>query len=99
MQRDFDEILNKFDEYDPDNYLQFEAIQNKKSNRTDLHAFIVLDEWFPGNSDIIASAEHDEFFLGIEAEQIQQLTDDQILELVRCGVSFSEEYQCLCMFA
>ncbi len=77
-------------------FLEFDRVENKRSNRPDLHAFILLDELFPGDRDLISSAEHDEIWLDITTEDIGNLTEDQIIELVRCGVRYDEE--ALCMF-
>ena len=78
-------------------FLEFGKVQNRRSQRPDLHAFMLLDELFPGNGDMICNAEHDEIWLGIEEEQIESLTDDQIIELSRCGVRYDDGG--LCMFA
>jgi len=85
-----------FDKYH-DEYLEFDRVENKRSTRPDLHAFLLLDELFPGNKDIISSAGHDQIWLGIETEDIEKLTQDQILELTRCGVMYDEDS--LSMFA
>ncbi|MEQ8636876.1 hypothetical protein [Gimesia maris] len=78
-------------------FKRFEKVENKRSQRPDLHAFLLLDELFPGNRDMVAAAEHDEIYLAIETEQAETLTDDQISELIRCGVRCGEYG--LCMFA
>ena len=80
-------------------YGEFDNIKNKRSNRPDIHALLLLDELFPGDSDLISSSEHDEFYLDISYESIEKLTDDQILELTRCGVMYNDESECLSMFA
>ena len=85
-----------FEKYN-DDYLKFDQIETKRSKRPDLHAFLLLDELFPGNTDIVSGAEHDEFYLNINDDDIQKLTEEQILELVRCGVRYDGES--LCMFA
>ena len=97
MVRDIEEIEEKFEEYS-DEYGKFNLVENKRSVRKDLHVFIVLDEWFPGNINIISAAEHDEIYLNISYEAICTLTDAQILELCRCGVSYNEEFSSLFMF-
>jgi len=89
------DIEKLFDKHE-DDFLGFAKINNKRSNRPDLHAFLLLDELFPGNTDMIGGAEHDEFWLDIEIEDIEKLTEEQVIELVRCGVRFDEES--LCMF-
>lgn len=80
-----------------DEYLKFERVKNKLSNRPDVHAFILLDKLFSSERgmDLIQASKHDEYYLDIESEQLEQLTDDQILELVRCGISYSAKYDCL----
>ncbi|MEE9612838.1 MAG: hypothetical protein V3W19_16415 [Desulfatiglandales bacterium] len=88
----------RFEKYS-DEYLKFERVENKKSKRADLHGFLLLDELFPGNRDMISAAEHDEIWLDIEGEQLEKLTDEQIIELTRCGIRYDEESNCLAMFA
>lgn len=93
MERDIYEIFESYF----DDYLEFEEIENKRSNRPDLHAFLLLEELFPTDKkcDMISCASHDEFWLDISFEQIEKLTDDQILELVRCGVRFDDDSLCM----
>ena len=82
-----------FDKYE-DEYLEFENIVNKRSRRPDMHAFIVIDELIPGDGkcDLISAAEHDQFFLNIEPKALARVaTEEIILDLVRCGVTYSEE--------
>lgn len=78
-----------------DDFLKFEKVEPKLSSRSDLHAFIMLDKLFPRKSDMISHSERDEICLDVEDEEIESLSDDQILELVRCGVRYDG---CLRMF-
>lgn len=78
-------------------YIKFDRVEVKRSSRPDLHAFLLLDEMFPGTTDMISGAEHDEIYLAIDEDEAATLTDDQILELIRCGVRCGEYG--LCMFA
>ena len=89
-------VHDRFEQFD-DDFLKFDRITNKKTNRPDLHAFLLLDEIFTEPHGIIQADEHDKIFLDIDEEKSSKLTDDQILEIVRCGVRYSE-YDCLCMF-
>jgi len=89
---DLQERMSKFE----DDFLKFEEVKNPVSKRSDLHAFVMLDRWFPGESDIVVHAEHDEIWLDITDEQANTLTDDQLQELVRCGVR--HDGSGLCMF-
>lgn len=92
------ERKERFEKYNNE-FLRFERVENKKSNRPDLHGFLLLDELFPSNRDIISAAEHDRFWIDIEGKQIEKLTDKQIIELTRCGIKYDSEFDCLSMFA
>ena len=99
---DFEEEIDfneRWEKVSGDEYSKFDRISNKKSNRPDLHAFLMLDELFPDNKDIVACAEHDEIWLNVEKKQIESLTDEQIVELCRCGVRYDGQNNSLCMFA
>lgn len=86
-----------FDSRD-DEYLKFSRIENKRSSRPDLHAFLLLDELAPGGYDMVCSASHDEIWLSPALEDLApHVTEDQVVELIRCGVRVSDG--CLCMFA
>ena len=82
-------ILDRFKKVN-DEYLKFHRVENKKSTARDVHAFILLTNKFKITRDIIASAAHDEIYLDVSDNEIPQLTDDEILELVRCGVCYNE---------
>ena len=76
----------------------FDSIPNKRSNREDLHALMLLDELFPGDMDMIAWAEYERIWLSIEWRDLETLTDAQIKELVQCGVQYDGDKQSLYMF-
>lgn len=87
--RDFDKVQEVFESFNND-YLHDKEIINKKSNRSDLCAFMILDELFPANTDIVCGANHDIIYLELDEDQICTLTDEVIHDLVRCGVSIDE---------
>lgn len=84
-------------EKNDDHYLEdHESI----TGRADLHAFNLLERLVPGKGDIITSAEHDVFYLGIDVEELAKVaTPEDITTLVRCGVMYDGELDCLSMFA
>lgn len=96
----FERFVEIFDDDESDEYLKFERIENKRHSRPDIHAFLLLDELQPNPGwDIVSAAEHDVFFLDIDAEKLALIiTEKQVIELLRCGVHWSE-YDCLAMFA
>lgn len=96
MQIIFEEDKNN----DFDEFLAFDRVEPRRSQRQDLHAFMLLDELVPGSSDMVAGAEHDEIYLGVEAEKLASAaTREQIIELIRCGVRYDSGTESLCMFA
>ena len=87
-----------FEKYD-DEYLDFDRVENKRSKRPDLHAFLLLDEISPSTRDIVSCAEHDEIWLDVDLEQLsKRATEAQVLELVRCGVRYDDDVDSLAMF-
>jgi hypothetical protein len=81
-----------------DEYIKFDRVEGKRSTRPDLHAFLLLAELFPGDSDMVAAAEHDEIYLDVESDQLAEVaTRELVIELTRCGVRLGEYG--LCMFA
>jgi hypothetical protein len=93
------DIEAAFQKYIDDEYLEFDRVETRLSNRPDLHAFILLDRLVPGTSDIVSAAEHDEFFLDVDLSSLAEVANEEdIRELVRCGVRISDEYDCLAMF-
>lgn len=70
-------------------YLAFNKVDTKLASRPDLHAFILLNNLVPDTGEIIAAAEHDQVWLAIDIQKLEiVITDDQIRELVRCGVGY-----------
>ncbi len=96
---EMNKLKDKFEAVDKE-YLKFERIENKKSLRPDVHAFIMLDKLFPSmnSQDLISSAEYDIIYFDISEQDIENLTNEQILELVRCGIRYDEENECLYKF-
>ena len=79
---------------------EFKGIPNKFSSRPDIHAFILLDKLLPGNHSIIAAAEHDQIWLDTDMEKIAEVaTEEQIIELMKCGVMYDEDTESFFMFA
>jgi hypothetical protein len=45
-----------------------------------------------GNADIVAATAHDEIYLAPGLNEIAAvITEDQVIELIRCGVRISED--------
>lgn len=88
-----------FDKHE-DEYIKFEKVKDKLNNRPDLCAFILLDNLIPGDDDIISASEHDEFYLDIDCDKLAEIiSEEDIITLIRCGIRYHSEYNCLYMFA
>lgn len=98
MDNPFDRLRKRFDQF-ADDFSGFDQVENKRSAHSDIHAFIRLNEILPSHGRIIAAAEHDIIYLNVDVEEFEAIvTDDQILELSRCGVMCDEEGDGLGMF-
>lgn len=92
-------LAELFEKYgDDDEYLEFQKVEQRKSNRPDLHAFILLDSLVPSTGDIVSCSEHDQFWLGVSVKDVAKvITPEQILELVRCGVMYDDDVESFSM--
>jgi hypothetical protein len=91
-----DEMESLFND-DEGEFLKFDRIEQKLSNRPDIHAFLLLDSLVPRDRDMVSAAEHDEIWLDVEPEELAKVaTREQVIDLIRCGVRFDAGY--LCMF-
>ena len=94
------EKLEKMFEENEDEYLEFDNIKNKLSERADLHAFLLIDQLCPSDQDMIAACEHDEYYLSVEPEYFAKVaTEEQVLDLIRCGVSYDPDTESFTLFA
>ena len=85
---DLEECFEKFS----GEYLNFSRLEKKRANRPDLHVFLLMDELQPGSSDIVSTATHDKFFIGVDLRKLAAvITEEQVRELVWCGVHLDEE--------
>lgn len=80
-------------------FLEFESIAAPRCVRPDLHAFLLLHELLPGRNDMISAAAHDEIWLNVDCDALAAVvTQEQVIELVRCGVRFDASNDVLEMF-
>lgn len=83
-----------------DEYLKFDRIEKPRHARRDLAAFLLLAELVSDTAPIVSCSEHDEFYLEIDCDALAKVaTQEHIVELVRCGVRYDGQYDCLAMFA
>lgn len=95
------DLQHLFDKHSDSEYMEFERVQNKLSTRPDLHGFFLLDILIKNenNQDMISAAEHDEIWLNIDLTNLAEIaTEQQIIDLIRCGVRLDTRREGLCMF-
>lgn len=103
------DIAATFEKFENE-YLNFESIESPRHPCPDLGAFLLLAELAPdviSNSgpyngkqhDIVSAADHDEIWLSVDLGKFAEVaTEENILELVRCGVRYDTENESLAMF-
>ncbi len=89
-----------FDEHQ-DEYVEFDKIPNKdrRHPRQDLCAFLYLHEKLGGKGDVVSAAEHDQFWLAWDAEDLEKLTEEDVIYVLRCGVLYDDDVESLYMNA
>ena len=91
--------IKKLFEKHSDEFLVFGEVANKTSRRADMHAFNLIEKLVPGDRDMISSAEHDEIWLSVDPVELANVaTEDQIVELIRCGVRYDFDTDSFAMF-
>lgn len=82
-----------------DQYKKFEHIPAPRHPRPDVCAYLLLHELVPGAQNMVSAAVHDEVYLSVDCGELHQAaTDAHIEELVRCGVRYIDDFDCLGMF-
>lgn len=92
-------MIKELFEKNEDEYLKFDRIENKPSGRPDMCAFLLLDKLVPGNRDLISSAGHDVYYFDIPIEEIEKFSEETVIYLRRCGISYDGEAESLYSFA
>jgi len=81
-------------------YLEFFKIKNKICESPDLSALMLIHKFMLYKEyDVIRGSEHDEIYLtSLDDLDLEKITEDVIIDLIRCGVRYDENYDCLSMF-
>lgn len=96
-----DEMKELFEKYaDEYQYGDFEKILGTLSTRPDMHAFRLIENLLPNKKfDMIASAEHDQIWLGVDPEELAAVATPEIIrQLVACHIFFDDQYDGLGMW-
>ena len=97
-QRELRRMFNRAD----DEFLAYDNIKPERRfhTRPDINAFILLDKLVPGTRDMVCASEHDEIWLDVDFELLAKsaVTEEDVRDLVRCGVRYDEHSDSLAMF-
>ncbi len=91
------DLVAAFEKADESN-VSFKDVPNKLSERRDLCAMLLLDKLVPSESEhyIIRAAEHDVVYLEVDLDALAAAaSEDDILLLAQCGVSFDDHWDSL----
>ena len=68
-------------------YLNFDSVLPRQTDRMDLQAFLILDSLFAGKGDMVSASRQDVIFLSARPEEVaRRAPESQIIDLIRCGV-------------
>lgn len=92
-------MINLREEFDKhrDEYMKFDRIDNPAHPCPDICAFLMLTKLVPCEGNFVTWAGHDEIALDTDPDELAKVaTSENIRDLVRCGVRYSDD--CLKMF-
>lgn len=93
-----DQLRDLFEKHD-ELFMAFELYGRTGTCRPDLAAFILLDQLCPATGGIIIGAITGEIVLNIDPVELAKvITEEQVIELIRCGVRYDDQDNSLCMF-
>lgn len=93
-----EQLVEVFEKYGEDEFLKGDSVE-RKTAREDLAAFTILDRLVQGGGDIVAAAEHDQIWLGIDLDALAAAaTELDIVTLIRLGVLLDSDTESLFMF-
>lgn len=92
-----EELAEKLNDLE-DEYGQFERIPAPRHPRPDICAFLMLADLVPGEGEMLDAAHNDQIYLSVDCGELARvITDEDILTLARCGVSYDDEAGSLVM--
>ena len=93
-----DELHARFEKFN-DEYNKFDRVESKLHERPDMHVFLFLAALCHGTCDMVACASHDEIWLDVSPHHLATISDDDLRDLIRCGLRIDTANDSLCMFA
>ncbi len=94
-----DELVVFWEKKHKDEYIEFDRVRKKYSKRPDVSAFILLDKLAPGGQDLITGCANGKIWLNVNINRLlTNATEEQLIDLRRCGVFYDKSNDSLAMF-
>lgn len=92
-------VQERFERIGEEEYatLKFERVQNPRHPLRDVCAMLMLYDLQPATYKMIANASHDICHFATDVDKLD-VTDEQIRDLIRCGVHWDSDVESLAMF-
>lgn len=95
-------LIGWFEELSDKEFLEFDRIKNPPSRYRDMSGFLLLESICPPRKsgiDIIGWAGHDIAGLDVSTERLAKVaTRDDVIYLLRCGISYDSGHDSLTIF-
>lgn len=83
-------VRELFDKYS-DQKNRFDLVADRKVNKRDLQALLILHEIIPNYSSTISSADAQIIYLTADIDDLSNASEEQIANLIRCNVFIDED--------
>lgn len=89
-----------FERHSDEEFIKFERVDNPLHDSPDMAAFLLLSKLVPNpGRDMVSSANRDQIWLSTDTERLAEVaTEEDIITLIRCGVMFDSDADCLSLF-
>lgn len=82
-----------------DEFLQYERDYSLKDKAKDVTLFNMLSDKIPPHKDLIIGAWYEEIFFDVDLDDfVTFFSEEEIVRMIRCGLRYDSERECLCMF-
>ena len=89
----------EFFEKHSDEYLRYHGDELIENVTHDLYVFNKLAQFVEKPKDLLVSATYGEIWFNVKPEDaLKSLSELDMIRLIRCGLRYSEEDECFCMF-
>lgn len=91
-------IVEFFEKYE-DEYLNYRKDPDISNVTHDFYVMNALSSYVESPMDLIISSTNEEICFSVDPEFVyESLSEGEMIQLIRCGLRYSGEYECFCMF-